>query len=155
MPKHYVFYVFNFIKKKSVKLYVFFVLCFLLYIVSLYDLFITILIGWKRNKYLVVHILPFNFIPFSLAWHSRLSMPWSWLTLIPSTTLLSNQAVMFTDTYFPAFMFLFDLFLLSLYISAWGNGTILHSSAHETDLDFLSNPNFHRLSIPPREVTFI
>lgn len=33
------------LKKKSVKLYVFFVLCFLLYIVSLYDLFITILIG--------------------------------------------------------------------------------------------------------------
>ena len=37
-------FVFNFIKK-SVKLYVFFVLCFLLYIASLYDLFITILIG--------------------------------------------------------------------------------------------------------------
>lgn len=48
---------------------------------------------------MVAHILPFNFILFSLAWHSRLSMFWSWLTLIPSTTLLSNQAVMLIDLF--------------------------------------------------------
>lgn len=56
--------------------------------------------------------------------------------LHPSTTLRSHQAGMFTVTYFPAFMFLFDQFLSSLHISVWGNATILYGSAHETDLNF-------------------
>lgn len=118
-------FVFNFIK--SVKLYViFFDLLFLLCILLPYDFFTTNQIGWKRSQVLEAHILPLRIliafglhsILLSLAFKAGNALVLA--DLHPSTTLRSHQAGMFTVTYFPAFMFLFDQFLSSLHISVWG-----------------------------------
>lgn len=120
----------------------------LLYLPLLYNSFITTLIGWKTNKYLVAHVLPLRiFVAFGL-FHSRLSLAFKTVNALvlaefnffhhPPFQSSCNANI----TYFPTSVFLFDQFLSSSHIPAWGNSTTLHSSAHETDLDFPSNSWF-------------
>lgn len=132
----------------------------LLYLPLLYNSFITTLIGWKTNKYLVAHVLPLRiFVAFGL-FHSRLSLAFKTVNALvlaefnffhhPPFQSSCNANI----TYFPTSVFLFDQFLSSSHILL---GEILPLFIVQLmKLTLISHqiPDSHRLCISPGEVTF-
>lgn len=152
---------FTFELYQSVKHYVIFNLLLLLYTLLVYDLFVTILIPWKRNKVLEVHILFLRilvaFVPYSIL----LSLAFK---AVNAPILADPNAFYYplVQSGYNAHCYLLPCLPCFCWAISFHLPTLLLGEmlpffmVQFMKLALIShpNPNFHMLCISPREVTF-